>query len=51
MVANPLDLVRGEPGTETYDAAQGTKAIELYRKAAPTGAGGTVVKTEATGKN
>ncbi len=47
MVANPADLIRGEPGAERYDAAQGTKAIETYRKAAPTGAGGTVVKAES----
>ncbi len=49
MIANPADLIRGEPGNGDYDAAQGTKAIELYRKAAPTGGGGTVVKAEAIG--
>lgn len=49
MIANPADLIRGEPGSTGYDAAQGTKAIELYRKAAPTGGGGTVVKAESTG--
>lgn len=49
MVANPEDLVRGEPGTRVYDAAQGSKAITIYRSAAPTGGGGTVVKGEATG--
>lgn len=49
MIASPADLVRGEPGTRVYDAAQGTKAIGSYRSAAPTGAGGTVVKSESAG--
>lgn len=49
MIANPADLIRGEPGADRYDAAQGTKAIESYRKAVPTGAGGTAVKAESTG--
>jgi pilus assembly protein CpaD len=49
MVANPEDLVRGEPGTRVYDAAQGTRAIGAYRAAAPTGGGGTAVKAESVG--
>jgi pilus assembly protein CpaD len=49
MVADPVDLVRGAPGTHVYDPAQGTKAIDIYRKAAPTGAGGTAVKAESAG--
>lgn len=49
MVANPADLVRGEPGAPVYDAAQGSKAVNIYRQAAPTGAGGTAVKAEGTG--
>jgi pilus assembly protein CpaD len=49
MVANPADLVRGEPGAPVYDAAQGTKAVNIYRSATPTGAGGTAVKAEGTG--
>lgn len=49
MVANPADLVRGEPGVRVYDALQGTKAITVYRSATPTGAGGTAVKSESTG--
>ncbi len=49
MVANPLDLVRGEPGTQVYDAATGTRAISEYRKATPTGNGGTTLKIEKTG--
>ncbi|SFO09804.1 CpaD family pilus assembly protein [Sphingomonas sp. OK281] len=40
MVANPADLVRGAPGIETTDAALSYKAIEAYRKKAPTGAAG-----------
>lgn len=49
MVANPLDLVRGEPGTQVYDAATGTRAITEYRKATPTGNGGTTLKVEKAG--
>ncbi len=40
MVANPADLVRGAPGTETTDAAVSYKAIDTYRKKAPSGATG-----------
>ncbi len=40
MIANPADLVRGAPGTETTDAALSYKAIDSYRKKAPTGATG-----------
>ncbi len=40
MVANPADLVRGAPGTETTDAAVSYKAIDTYRKKTPTGASG-----------
>lgn len=47
MVANPADLVRGQPGAESSDAAVAVKAIDTYRKAAPTGAGG--LKVESTG--
>ena len=49
MVANPLDLVRGEPGVATFDTATNTRAVGAYRKAAPTGGGGVTLKTEATG--
>ncbi|WEK43568.1 MAG: CpaD family pilus assembly protein [Candidatus Sphingomonas colombiensis] len=49
MVANALDLVRGEPGTQVYDAATGTRAITEYRKATPTGNGGTTLKIEKAG--
>lgn len=49
MVANPADLVRGQGGSAVADQLASAKAIESYRKAAPTGAGGTTVKTESTG--
>lgn len=49
MVANPADLVRGQPGAETVDPAASSKAIDTFRRAAPTGAGGTVLKSESTG--
>ena len=47
MVANPADLVRGQPGADATDPATSAKAIDVYRKAAPTGAGG--LKSESTG--
>ncbi|TXC69838.1 pilus assembly protein CpaD [Sphingomonas ginsenosidivorax] len=40
MVANPADLVRGAVANETNDAAASYKAIDTYRKKAPTGAAG-----------
>jgi pilus assembly protein CpaD len=40
MIADPLDLVRGQPGTETFDAKTSGKAIDTYRKAEPTGKAG-----------
>lgn len=49
MVANPGDLVRGQPGTDTADPATAVKAIDSYRKATPTGGGGTTVKGAGTG--
>ena len=49
MIANPGDLVRGQPGSTAYDPAVGTRAIDAFRKAAPTGGGGTTVKSESTG--
>lgn len=46
MIANPADLVRGAPGSETTDTMVSYKAIDTYRKKAPTGAGGlTAVST------
>ncbi|QNE31730.1 pilus assembly protein CpaD [Sphingomonas sp. NBWT7] len=49
MVASPTDLVRGEPGSGVADAAVSTKAIQSFRNAVPTGAGGTAVKAESAG--
>ena len=49
MVADPLDLVRGQPGTETFDSKLSSRAIDTYRKATPTGGGGTTLKIESTG--
>lgn len=49
MVASPADLVRGQ-GVGTNDPAMNYRAIEAYRKATPTGAGGTAVKSEGVGK-
>lgn len=49
MVADPADLVRGEAGAPTSDPTTSMKAINARRNAAPTGAGGTVLKSESTG--
>lgn len=46
MIARPEDLVRGQPGASTSDPASAFKAIDTYRKAQPTGAGG--LKAEST---
>lgn len=51
MVANPADLVRGAPGAPTTDPLSATKSIRALRGAAPTGRGGTAVKSESTGGN
>jgi pilus assembly protein CpaD len=40
MIANPADLVRGQPGADTNDTVASSRAIDAYRKATPTGAGG-----------
>lgn len=49
MVADPTDLVRGEPGSGTTDTMSSDKAVGALRRAAPTGGGGTTVKAESTG--
>ena len=49
MVADPSDLVRGEPGSPTADPNTSSKAIGALRSAAPTGGGGTTLKSESTG--
>jgi pilus assembly protein CpaD len=45
MIANPADLVRGKEGAETTDTAASYKAIDTYRKKAPTGAGSLAAAT------
>jgi len=40
MVANPEDLFHGREGTGVLDAATAAKAVDVYRKKAPTGNGG-----------
>lgn len=49
MIARPEDLVRGQTGSGTLDQATSTKAIDAYRKAAPTGGGNTVKAESAKG--
>lgn len=49
MVANPTDLIHGQTGNGVTDAATSGRAIDIYRKAAPTGGGGVTIKTEGTG--
>lgn len=49
MVANPVDLVRGQVAGGVTDQATSGRAIENYRKAVPTGGGGTTVKAESAG--
>lgn len=49
MIANPIDLVRGQPGSDNLGGATSIKAIDAYRKAAPTGGGGQNLKSESTG--
>ena len=49
MIARPEDLVRGQTGTGVLDPATSTKAIDAYRKAAPTGNGNTVKAESAKG--
>ncbi|CAA9478421.1 MAG: Flp pilus assembly protein CpaD [uncultured Sphingomonadaceae bacterium] len=47
MIADPEDLVRGRTGDPAVDARTATKAVDAYRKSAPTGAQG--LKSESTG--
>ncbi len=47
MVANPADLVRGQPGSGLADPATASKPISTLRAAPPSGAGG--LKSESTG--
>ena len=49
MVADPADLVRGRSGSGINDAASSARAIEAYRKATPTGGGGSTIKSSTLG--
>ena len=49
MIASPADLVRGQIGNGVTDTATSGKAIDSYRKAAPSGGGGQTLKTEGVG--
>lgn len=49
MIADPGDLVRGEPGASTTDPQTATKAVQALRSAAPSGAGGTSVPGASPG--
>jgi pilus assembly protein CpaD len=49
MIANPSDLVLGHSGSGVADQTSSAKAIDSFRKAAPSGSGGTAIKTESAG--
>ncbi len=49
MIADPRDLISGRTGPASVDAATSSKAIQTYRKAPSTGAGG--LKSETTRGN
>ena len=51
MVANPEDLLEGQKGTGETVVATGTRAIQTYREAAPTGADGLMSATAENGGN
>ena len=48
MVADPNDLLHGKSDDGATTATTAAKAIGVWRKAAPTGAGGTALKCEST---
>ncbi len=51
MVANPEHLLQGAKGTGETTVMSSTKAIETYRDAPPTGAGGLpAVSSQRRGK-
>jgi pilus assembly protein CpaD len=49
MVANPEDLIKGAESDSDTVVMSSTKAIESYRKAAPTGNGNVVKQQSSTG--
>ncbi len=40
MIADPEDLIHGREGAPVTDTLTATRAVDLYRKKAPTGEGG-----------
>lgn len=50
MVADPADLVLGQAGSGARDPSAGTKAIKVYREAAPSGTKG-LEQVNTTGGN
>ncbi len=48
MIADPNDLVLGQTGRGSGDAAEAAKSVGVYRNRVPTGFGGTL-KTESAG--
>ncbi|HEU0067149.1 MAG TPA: CpaD family pilus assembly lipoprotein [Sphingomonas sp.] len=51
MVASPGDLVQGRSSGNGNDPRVNYRAIDAYRKATPTGGGGTTVKAESAKGN
>ena len=51
MVADPSDLVLGQAGSGTGDAATASKAIKVFRETPPTGTKGLIVNSTHRGNN
>ena len=49
MIANPEDLVHGHGTTGGSDPSRIAKAIDAFRKAAPSGGGGSTVSSAGGG--
>jgi pilus assembly protein CpaD len=49
MVANPADLVRGDPAAPVTDNQTAVRAVRALRSAAPSGTGGTTIKADSPG--
>jgi pilus assembly protein CpaD len=49
MIANPEDLVRGQPGAGTTDPTTSSKAVDTLRRQTPSGSGG--LKSDGGGSN
>ncbi len=50
MVADPKDLVLGQTGSGSGDAAEATRSVRVYRNRVPTGASGQLKSESAGGK-